>query len=73
MQNMVVFVVFSIYWCSFVTVSSGMEFNKEGQFMIWHWVYRGSIYAVWNCKSCSVVKNVVLSCWSVASVVFVVF
>ena len=34
--------------------------------MVWHWVNSGSIYAVWNCMSHSVVKLVVLSCWSVA-------
>ena len=41
--------------------------------MVWHWVYSGSSYAVWNCKSCSVVELVVLSCWDIAWVVFIVF
>ena len=31
--------------------------------MLWRWVYHGSIYAVWNFKSRSVVKLVVLQCW----------
>ena len=60
------FLVFSISWCSFATVSAGTECNIEGLVMIWHWVYSGSSYAVWNCKYRSVVKLVVLSCWSVA-------
>ena len=33
--------------------------------MVWHWVYRRSSYAVWNCNSRSVVKLFVLSCWGV--------
>ena len=41
--------------------------------MVWYWVYRGSSYAVWNCKYRSVVKLVVLSCWGVSWLVFVVF
>ena len=41
--------------------------------MVWHWVYCGSSYAVWNCKSCSVVKLGVLSCWGVEWLVCVVF
>ena len=41
--------------------------------MVRHWVYCGFSYAVWNCKSHSVVKLVVLSCWGVAWVVFVLF
>ena len=42
-----IFVVFSISRSIFVTVSSGMECNKEGQVMVWNWVYRGSSYAVY--------------------------
>ena len=34
--------------------------------MVWHWVYSGYSYAVWKCMSGSVVKLVVLLCWSVA-------
>ena len=41
--------------------------------MVCHWLYHGSSYAVWNCKYRSVVKLVVLSCWGVVWVVFVVF
>ena len=68
MHNTVLFVVFSLSWCSFATMSAGMECNKEGLVMVWHWVYSGSSYDVWNCKSHSVVKRVVLLCWSVACV-----
>ena len=73
MQNTVVFFVFSVSLCSFVTVFAGTECNKEDLVMVWHWVYRGSSYSVWNCKSRNVVKLVVLSCWGVVWVVFVVF
>ena len=66
MQNTVIFVVFSLSWCSFVTVPSGMECNKEGLVAVWNWFYRGYIYDVWNCKYRSAVKLFVLSCWSVA-------
>ena len=60
------FLVFSLSWCSFATVSSGMECNKEGLVMVWNLVYSGSSYAVRNCNSHSVVKLFVLLCWSVA-------
>ena len=56
----------SLYRSSFVTVSSGLEHKKFSQVVVCHWVYRGSSYAVWNCKSLSVVKIVVLWCWGVA-------
>ena len=65
-HNTVLFIVFLLSRCGFATVSAGMECNKEGLVMVWHWVYSGSSYDVWNCKSHSVVKIVVLSCWSVA-------
>ena len=67
------FFVFSISRFSFAIVSDGMECNNEGLVLVWNWVYSGSSYAVWNCKSHSVVKLVVLSCCDVAWVVFVVF
>ena len=54
------FVVFLPSWGNFVTVSAGTEYNKEGQVVVWHWLYRGSSYAVWNCKSRSVVKLLLL-------------
>ena len=38
--------VFSLSQCSFVTVSDGMEFNKEVQVMFCNWVYHESSYAV---------------------------
>ena len=60
------FLVLSLSRCSFATVSAGMECNIEGLVMLCHWVYSGSSYAVWNNKSCNVVKLVVISCWSVA-------
>ena len=59
--------MFSLSRCSFSTVSAGMECNIERQVMFWHSVYSVSSYAVWDCNSWSVVKLVVLSCWSVAS------
>ena len=62
----VVFVVFSLSRCRFVAVYTGMEYNKYGQFVVWHWVYCGYSYAVCNCKYSSVVKLVVLQCWDVA-------
>ena len=60
------FFVFSISRFSFAIVSDGMECNNEGLVLVWNWVYSGSSYAVWNCKSRSVVKLVVLLCYSVA-------
>ena len=60
MHNTVLFVLFFLSRCNFATVSDGMECNNEGLVMVWHWVYSGSSYAVWNYKSRSVVKLVLL-------------
>ena len=60
------FLVLLLSRCIFATVSPGMECNIEGLVMVWYWVYSESSYDIWNCKSRSIVKLVVLSYYSVA-------
>ena len=61
----VVFVLLSLSRCILLTMYDGMEYNKQVQVMVCHWLYCGYSYAVWNCKYFSVVKLVVLQCWDV--------
>ena len=52
----------------------GMGCNDQGQVIVRHWVYCGSIYDVRCCvvivtvNTNSLVKLIVLSCWGVARV-----
>ena len=41
--------MFSLSVFKFVTVSSGVGFNDQGQVIFRYWVYRGSSYDLWIC------------------------